>query len=262
MRLTRALAVAGGILLAVAGTGLSGADAKADTITLRSDLWCPYNCEPGGTPPGYLIDIAKAVFEAAGAKVDYQLMPYDEAIEAVRQGKVTAVLGAARKDAPDLHFPQTSQSYSTYAFATARGSGFKYTGPDSLKGKRLGVIANYTYGEDLDAYIAANSGTGAVVTVSSEDATRDLVMLLAERKVDVIVEGDAVLEYMIKQLDLANLFELDVASDGAPIYIAFTPNDPKAVEHAKRLDAGLAELRKSGKLAEILRQYGMKDWEK
>lgn len=234
--------------------------ARAETITLRADLWCPYNCEPGQEPAGYLIDIAKAVFEPAGATIDYQLMPYDDAIEAVRAGKVTAVVGAAKKDAPDLIFTGASEGYSSYAFASHKGSGFAYTGPQSLKGKRLGMIANYTYDDALDAYIAANKDTPAIVAVSGDNATQDLVMLLAQRKVDLIIESDAVLEYTIEQMKLSNLFDLNVASDGAPVYVAFSPADPKGAEYAKRLEEGVETLRKSGKLAEILRKYGLKDW--
>lgn len=236
--------------------------ARAETITLRADLWCPYNCEPGQEPAGYLIDLAKAVFEPAGITVDYQLMAYEDAIQAVRAGTVTAVVGAAKKDAPDLIFTGTAEGYSSYAFASAKGSGFRYSGPDSLKGKRLGMIADYTYDEALDAYIAANKDTPAVVAVSGDAATHDLVMLLAQGKVDVIIESDAVLEYTIEQMKLSNLFELNVASEGAPVYVAFSPADPKGAEHAKRLEDGIAALRQSGRLAEILKKYGLKDWVK
>ena len=232
--------------------------ARAETLTLRSDYWCPYNCTPGGEPPGYMIEIARKVFEPAGYTIDYQLMPYDEAIEAARKGEITAVVGAARKDAPDLAFTASSQGTTTYAFASAKGSGFVYKGVESLKGIRLGAIQDYTYDAAIDAHIAAGEG---VTLVSGDTATRDLVQLLADRKVDVIIEGDAVLDYTIAEMGMTNLFDLFVASEGAPVYIAFSPAHPKVAELVTLLDKGVADLRTSGELAKIMRRYGKKDWQ-
>jgi len=33
--------------------------AIADTITIRADVWCPYNCEPDSEKPGYMIEIVQ-----------------------------------------------------------------------------------------------------------------------------------------------------------------------------------------------------------
>ena len=41
--------------------------ATAETVTLRADVWCPFNCEPDAASPGYMIEIAKAALEPAAA---------------------------------------------------------------------------------------------------------------------------------------------------------------------------------------------------
>lgn len=230
----------------------------ADTLVLAADYWCPYNCDPGGKPEGYMIDIARAVFEKAGYKIEYRLMPYDEAIDAARAGTITAVVGAARKDAPDLLFTDSTQGFSTYAFAVSKGNGWTFKGPESLRDVRFGAIQDYTYDEGIDAHIAAGKG---VTLVSGDAATRDLVNLLAGRKLDVIIEDDAVLEYTIAEMGMTNLFDVKLASDGAPIFIAFSPKAPDAAKLLSTLDAGMKQLRSSGELATILRKYGLKDWE-
>lgn len=46
--------------------------AKAETVNseqtkkkvvLGADEWCPYNCTPGSNQPGYVVELAKAIFE-------------------------------------------------------------------------------------------------------------------------------------------------------------------------------------------------------
>ena len=49
-----------------------GPGAAADTISIRGDMWCPVNCDPKAERPGYMIEIAREVFEPKGHKIDYQ----------------------------------------------------------------------------------------------------------------------------------------------------------------------------------------------
>lgn len=43
-------------------------------------------------------------------------------------------------------------------------------------------------------------------------------------------------------------------------FIAFSPVNPKSREYAAILDRGMAEMRASGRLRQILQRYGVKDW--
>lgn len=60
----------------------------ADTIHLRADVWCPYNCEQGSTLPGYIIEAASLIFEKAGHKIDYQTLNWSRTIREVHQGVI------------------------------------------------------------------------------------------------------------------------------------------------------------------------------
>jgi polar amino acid transport system substrate-binding protein len=68
------------ILIAALSLSMLCSLAKADTISIRADLWCPFNCDPSGAKPGYMIEIAKAVFEPLGHKIDYQTLNWARAI--------------------------------------------------------------------------------------------------------------------------------------------------------------------------------------
>ncbi len=47
-----------------------------------------------------------------------------------------------------------------------------------------------------------------------------------------------------------------------PVFIAFSPANPRAKEYARILDEGMKKLRSSGRLEKILGKYGIKDWAK
>lgn len=49
--------------------------ARAETITIVADPWCPYNCEPGSDEPGFMVEIARRVFAEAGIEVRYETVP-------------------------------------------------------------------------------------------------------------------------------------------------------------------------------------------
>lgn len=123
----------------------------ADTITLRADEWCPYNCTPNSSQIGYMIEIAKEIFESAGHQIDYQTLNWARAIEETRAGKFNGIVGAAKGDAPDFIFPTEALGVSVNAFVTGKDNSWTFTGIESLNGKTLGVIRNYSYGDTINA---------------------------------------------------------------------------------------------------------------
>lgn len=242
--------------------GVPGAlPARAETITLRADAWCPYNCAPGSARPGYVVEIAREVFAARGIEVDYALMPWARALESVRQGKISGVIGATRQEGEDLVFGEEAVGFSSDALAARRGYGFTYRGAESLDGHRLAAVRDYSYEPEIDAYIAAHAEAGEAVSLASgEDVTVQNLRKLLANRVDLVLEDRNVLDYTLAAEGLTGLAESQAISAPEVIHIAFPPADPKAADHAAVLDAGLREMRRSGRLAEILSRYGLTDW--
>ncbi|HYE52525.1 MAG TPA: transporter substrate-binding domain-containing protein [Azospirillaceae bacterium] len=248
-------------VLAAAVLALLPAAAAADTVTLRADNWCPYNCEPGSERPGYMVEVAKAVFEPLGHTVDYKTMPWTQALEEAREGRHAGVIGAIPDDAPGFVFGAEPLGQSTNVVAVRKGYGFAYKGVDSLKGHRLAAVQDYAYAPDLDAYIAEHAGKGGAVTLSSgDDVTADNLRKLLASQADLVLDEKNVLDYTAVQAGLEDVVQTVPLGSSAPLFIAFSPKHPKAKELAAALDAGVKEMRKSGKLAEILKRYGLKDW--
>lgn len=239
---------------------LGSLQVSAETISIRADVWKPYNCEPNSKEPGYMVEIAKKIFEKHGYKIDYDILPWTRAIEETRKGKIDAIVGAAKGDAPDFIFPQNEQGISANAtMFIKKGGKWRYTDLESLKTEQVGIINGYSYGEKVDKYLKNNPSI--VQVVSGENALELNIKKLIAGKISVIVEDRVVIAYKIKEMNVQNDIE-EAGSDGSAskIYIAFSPANNKSDEYAKILSEGMDIIRKNGELKNILNKYGIKDW--
>ena len=239
---------------------MAAAPAAAETVKLRADSWCPYNCEPGKAP-GYLVEIVKAAVEPAGMTVDYQLMDWTEAIETVGKGGATGAVGAIEEEAPNLLYPKANLGRSAPVLATAKGSGFRFEGFKSLEGRRLGYVEDYFYSTEVNAFIDKHKGSPNLVTVSGDNVTDALIKLLLDGKVDAIVEDGNVIDFTIETRGYARLFEYHSMGAPSPVSIGFSPVDPAGAKAVALIDAELPKMRKDGRLAAILKKYAVKDWQ-
>lgn len=233
--------------------------AKADTISLRADSWCPYNCEPGSDYEGYLIEIAREVLVKKGHQVDYQLLNWARSIKETKEGKFNAIVGAYKEDAPDFIFPDATFTTSTQKIYTLAGSAWSYSGPKSLKGQKIGVVKDYSYDDTTDAFIKAKNP--AFVVLSGDDVQQKMVLLLQKKRLTAVYEDPAVMVQTLKKLKVspeAVRQANDFANKVAAVYIAFSPANPKSREYAEILAQGFVELQKSGRIDALKKKYSVK----
>lgn len=241
----------------------TNATLHADTITLMGDSWAPYNAEPNSNEEGYAIEVARIIFERNGLKVEYEIAPWNRSLLEIRAGGYTGIVGASKGDARDFVFPEEEIGITKNVFFVTNNSKWRYSGIQSLEKERLGVIADYSYGKELDEYIKANNNNeNKVQKVRGEDALLQNIKKLQAGRISVLVEDKAVLEYRLKKMGILTGIVEAGAIEENPIYIAFTPKNPNSGLYAKMISDGIVGLRKSGKLREILKKYGLKDWKK
>ena len=235
--------------------------AWADVITLRADEWCPYNCQPNSQNPGFIIEIAEAVFKKAGHTIDYQVMPWARAIEDTKKGKFNGIVGSGRDDAPGFIFPETEQGQMLGSFYVKKGESWQFSGVASLKDKTLGVIKDYTYRNDINAYITEHEKDSKLIQMASGDAPLDInVKKLLAGRIQVLLEDVNVMSLYLKENSQQNVLQIAGQLTPDNIYIAFAPENPKSADYAKILSEGIVELRKNGTLKTILEKYGLSDW--
>ena len=235
--------------------------AAAATITLRADSWPPYNDEPNSAKPGYLIEIAELVFAAKGHKIDYQLMPWTRCLDSVRQGTYDAAVGTDKSESPDFVFSDEGLGYNASGFFVKKGNNWKYSGIDSLKQVRLGIIDGYGYFDQLTDYINDKANAKKLFAATGDDALPKLLKMLAAGRIDAIVENLNVMNLAIEEGGYKGaIVSAGDVEEKTMLYLGFSPAKESSKEYARILSDGIQELRQSGKLQEILSRYGLDDW--
>ena len=231
----------------------------AKSIIVAADEWCPINCAQGSGQSGIGIELAKRVFEPLGYQVVYEVMPWTEALAKVREGKVDAVVGATREDDATLLFPENAIAPISDDFYVLAGNAWRYQGEYTLKGKRIGIIDSYGYGSVVKNFIDSNKQMPGMIQASEgKDALAKNIQKLRARKIDILIESKAVMDYTIKTQKLDNDI---IWAGGVPqgdVYLAFSPALAKSKALAAEYDAGIKRLRNAGLLEGMYAVYGMK----
>lgn len=241
----------------IVGLTLS-ANIMANTVSIRADSWYPMNGEPNSAKEGFMIDLAREVFSAAGYEVDYKIMPWERAIVSTRKGSSDCVVGAYTEDAPDFNFPTEQWGQDITGYFILNTSPWTFSDLDSLLTQKVGVIEGYAYGEDLDKLIASRKDV--FKAIPGNDALEKNFKKLAVNRVGVVVESVSVGKAKIKDMKLDNKVKLggqNPSSDS--IYIACSPN-AKGKALTQIVDEGTKAMRASGKLSQIMEKYGLTDW--
>ena len=165
---------------------------------------------------------------------------------APRSARYLPVTGAARTDAEGFVFPETEQGIVVNEYFTRKDFGWKYTGVDSLKNVKVGIIKGYEYEDLLDAYFAENINTKAVYAASGENSLEDLIEKLLNGDIDIVIEDRQVFGYFFISTGLIEMLENceTAGPTGEPdqLYIAFSPAHPKSNLYAQTQRSAPAQI--------------------
>lgn len=237
----------------------SAATLKAQPLIIAGDPWCPINCEANSSRPGIFVELAQQIFAEAGITVQYRNINWARTLQQVRSGHVNAAIGAGHEDAPDFIYTDTPVALARNCFYTRADSTWRYAGPDSLLRMRLGVINDYSYGEELNAYILKHGGNAArVQQASGERALALSITKLQRGRLDVVLENTWVMQNLLsRQGQSGALREAGCREPDVPIYLAFSPQLESSRHYVEIFQQGLARYRADGRLQKLLQAYGV-----
>ena len=72
-------------LSSAASKQATAAGAAIRRVILAADPWCPHNCLAGAPQEGYMVDIAREIFTAAGYEFDYQNFGWARSLQLARE---------------------------------------------------------------------------------------------------------------------------------------------------------------------------------
>jgi len=228
---------------------------NAEEISVAADEWCPHNCKPGDKMPGYGIEILQMVAQKMNLNLRYEVMPWTRAIADARAGKYTMIIGASKEEGKGFIFPDEPMNRVQDGFWILRTDPWRYTGKNSVKGRRIGIIQDYNYGE-ITPILNQEDVTVAV----AEDGLIQNIERLEKGRINVLIEEEKSFLYTITKLGKKDKFinasKVNV-SGGIPVYIAISPQYADAKKLSAIISETIKELRSNGRLKEILKKYGV-----
>lgn len=243
-----------GLLMASPAWSEAPAEGALTVSIAAPAYWCPYACDASETHRGFTVEIARAAFESAGHKVEHLNLPYDRALLEVRKGRFDATIPAYKAETPGFVFPAHAVSSSEYCFYVPEDEPWRYTGIDSLQGIRFVATSGYTYGESIDAYIAANI-EHRVKLLRGDDIPERLSKMVLMGRYDTLLDDRLLFESSQHSGDLVNAGCLEERHPG---YLALSPEDPdRSNAIAEAFDQGFEGARADGRLCAILKKYDL-----
>lgn len=229
-----------------------------ETLTVRADSWCPYNCEPRSKPAGIMIEMLEEIF-GKNMTIDYQVIPWTQAVADVRTGRFDVVLAIAESDSVGLIHTEKAQAVSINCAYGLESSKIQIASSKDLrKLQKIGVAKNYSYGEATDAVLKEPSMKTKVSSIGSSDPLPVNIRRVLDGKIEAVLEDENVMSYQIKLKNIKGLKKLGCTEDRTNLWIGFTASNPKSKEWVDALDKGQSKLENSGKLSEIYKRYDMK----
>jgi len=230
---------------------IGGASEPARKLVIAADAWCPINCEEKAEHPGIGIDLAREAFEPLGYTVEYTIMPWSRALEAVRSGEIDAVVGANYHDDGSLVFPQ-EPIYRMTDDIYVRSDDTRSMQLEALQERQIGYISGYGYGEPMQRFL---KHTNHVQAVNGVDALEQNLRKLHGNRIDALVESRAIMEYTLAGREERGWIRHVASMPQGNVYVAFSPAHPEARTHARQFDEAVARLRASGTLDTLYARY-------
>lgn len=236
--------------------------ANSASLEVSADEWCPINCQAQAVSPGYAVEILRAVF--APDNINYRVFPWRRAVLNVQKGISVAVIGAGKDitEREGLQIGQEPIGYIYDCLYVRSESAVQYRGKaDDLNAiGRLGIGLGYVYEEGFKEWIARPENALKIFTASGDQPGMLNLRKLVSGSLDGMIEAGVVMDYQLLKAGLTQQVIAAGCDTPAPIYVAFGPKGSQGDVLVEQFDIGVAELRRAGKLAEILGKYGVKDW--
>jgi hypothetical protein len=126
----------------------------AETINLVAEAFPPQTHSNG---TGQQFDVAKAIFEPLGYKVNIEVYPYRRVIYLLEHKQVDMAVGVARVDNTELLFSEQPHDSDNLVAIYPKENNVIWRGINSLRGKRLLFISGLTEGLSMDFNLSENT---------------------------------------------------------------------------------------------------------
>lgn len=221
--------------------------------------WCPHIC-PHAKKKGYVLEIIEQVFQKSDFTLHYKVFPWSRSIAHTNNGVTQALLAAAKPEAPNLLYPRQPVGYQRACFYTPAASHWKYTGPLSLKGLRIGIAVNVAL-EEITTYAKEHPEQFSYLSDSERYMELRFRMLKGDR-IDTFISTEGL--FISKAHQYQNIVYVKNAGclTKSAIYMAFTAQKTQqdTIRQAMKLyDEKIDTMKRNGAISKIMARYELRD---
>lgn len=229
-------------------------------ILLVADNWCPQHCESDAKNKGYIVDIVSEALSEEKAPFKIVYAPWMRALRNVEDGVFDGLL-TPTLSYKNFLFHKEAVGYQQYCFYVNKDSEWRYTKMSDLLGKRIAHLKESGFGE-LDSYFKDNQKSIEVKEfVGDKDFTTKVFKFLSLDRADAIIITSDVYQYALKNKNITDSFITAGCLTNEKLSVGLSKHDKKRSSLiAETIDRGIIKLRKSGRLEEILKNYGITPW--
>lgn len=248
-----AAALVGTMVLTMAGCGsktaeTTGSEASSDaaggTLVMATNAeFPPYEYYEGENVVGIDADIAAAVADKLGMELKIEDMAFDSIVPAVQSGK--ADIGAAGMTVTEDRATQVdfSDSYYTGVQVIIVTDDSDITGPDDLKGKKIGV----QQGTTGDIYSTDDFGDD---NVERFNKGMEAVQALQQGKIDAVIIDNQPAKTFVEENEGLKILDTSYVEEDYALAIKKGNDDL-----VKKVNDAIKELKEDGTFDEIVAKY-------
>lgn len=226
--------------------------AQAANLTGSTLEWAPFTgakLQNGGIAT----DIVTKVFKKAGYDLSVAYVPWARALEQTKSGESEVLVGVwYNKERAEQYVMSAPFLHNRIVFIQSKGDNFEFQGLDSLKGKNVGVIRDYSYSKD---FTAANG----FKKVAASNLVSNLKKLAANR-IELTLEDEIVARYTINE-KLPKLKDKFTFSSNAlgeeALHIAIRRGHPQGQQLIEAFNQALVAMKTDGSYDAILKSHGL-----
>lgn len=218
--------------------------------------WCPQICPNSTDKPGYVVEILQQIVANSDIKLQIDYFPWSRAIKNVREGSYHILLSPAKKEAPDLTYPNLPIGLQKMCFYTLAGSEWFYTNENSLENLFIGVAEDASV-EELNSYIDKNKEQFQFQPYHERYVSQN-IRKLEKKRIDTFLFTRNTTNHIVKNDEtLPEIRNAGCVSE-ALIYAAMTPHKEQS-EWVSLLKSEFDELMQkaieNGSVDQILTKY-------
>ncbi len=234
---------------------------KDKPIILVTNEWCPQHCMEGELK-GYVIEIVEAALHEEKLPFEIVFQPWLRGLRDVELGRKDGLLTPTVPGFSQFIFHEEAVGFQEYCFYASRQSQWTFRTNADLLGQRVAFLDESGLGP-LETYMHDNPSRIHVTRFASDKSYAPRIFqFLSSNRTDLVIITSDVYEFSVKHKIIPDEFRSAGCLGKEKMAVGLTKiNEARSRLIAKALDSGIRKLRKSGQLKEILKKYGLTDWQ-